>query len=209
MADSLQRAQLARRARFFAAASRSCLPALVFFTDDERVPDPLPSVAMLPHGSMVVLRHRNDAKRRALAAAVSRVARERTLLWLVADDPELAAEMRAHGAHFPEAKIALAAHWRVKRPRWIITCAAHSLASGVRASQAHVDAIVLAPVFPTRSHPRRSFLGPLRTRTIASAVNVPVYALGGIDPQTAKRLGGARLGGLAAVGALAVGAERQ
>jgi len=204
VADNLQRAQLARLAQGFALKSRLRLPPLVFFTDEERVPDPLPSIAKLPRGSMVVLRHRNGTKRRALATAVSPIARERRLLWLIADDPHLAAELRAVGVHFPEAKIALAAHWRAKRPRWLITCAAHSLASCVRAARARADAIVLAPVFPTHSHPGRAFLGPLRTRTVASVLDTPMYALGGISTVTAKRLRGARLCGLAAVGALAV-----
>jgi thiamine monophosphate synthase len=39
---------------------------------------------------------------------------------------------------------------------------------------------------------------------VARQSPVPVYALGGIDNGTAKRLGGAKLAGLAAVGALAV-----
>jgi thiamine-phosphate pyrophosphorylase len=204
VADTLARVQLARLARSLGRRSRSRLPPLVFFTDDGRVRDPLAAIRALPPGSMVVLRVKNSAKRRTLASAVSRIARERRLVWLVAADPDLAAKMGAHGVHFPEAKIADAAHWRVEHPQWIVTCAAHSLASCARAAFAGVDAVFLAPVFATQSHPGRSFLGPLRARLIAQLVHVPVYALGGIDSQSAKRLLGAHLSGLAAVGALAV-----
>jgi thiamine-phosphate pyrophosphorylase len=112
--------------------------------------------------------------------------------------------MGAHGVHFPETKVALAAHWRGKRPRWLITCSAHSLASCARASRFGVDAVFLAPVYATRSHPGRSFLGPLRVRMIAKHVPAPIYALGGIDARSAKRLADAPLAGLAAIGALAV-----
>lgn len=209
MADNLARAQLARLARSFAEATHSRLPALVFFTDDERVPDPLPSIRALPRGSLVVLRHRNGAKRRALAPALSRIARERGLIWLVADDPRLATEAHAHGVHFPERKLALAAHWRARRARWLITCAVHSLASCLRASRAGVNAIFLAPVFATRSHPGGNVLGPIRVRTIARQFQVPICALGGIDAQTAKRLVGAGLAGLAAIGALAIEGEQR
>lgn len=189
-------------ARFEAAGSR--LPGLVFFTDDERVPDPLPSIRALPRGSMVVLRERRGTRRRALASAVSRIARERELVWLVADDPPLAATMRADGVHFSEAKVARAAHWRRLRPHWLITCSAHSAAACARASRMGIEAIFLAPVFATHSHPDRTFLGPQRARMIARQVAVPIYALGGIDAQTAKRLEGAPFAGLAAIGALAV-----
>lgn len=204
MADSLRRTQLARLAQRFARSAQARVPALVFFTDEERLPDPLVSIRALPRGSLVILRHRNVTKRRALAHAVSRVVRERALLWLIADDPHLAAETHAHGVHFPEAKIAHAAHWRAKRPRWFITCAAHSLAACARASHAGVNAIFLAPVFETASHRGRRFLGPLRTCLIANLAPIPVYALGGIDTFTARRLDGGKITGLAAIGALTV-----
>lgn len=204
MADSLRRTQLARLAQRFARSARSRLPPLALFTDDERFPDPLPSVRALPRGSLVVLRHRSVMKRRALAQALSRVARERGLLWLVADDPNLAAEARAHGAHFPETKIGHIGRWRVERPRWLITCAAHSLAACEKASGAGVNAIFLGPVFATPSHPGGQFLGPLRTCVIASRTLVPVYALGGIDAYTARRLVACNISGLAAIGALTI-----
>lgn len=204
LADNLARAQLARLAGSFAIPSRRRLPALVLFTDDERLADPLPSIRALPRGSMVVLRQSTSAKRRMLAEAISAIARTRQLVWIVADDPYLAADKGAHGVHLPEAKVALVAHWRAKRPRWLITCSAHSLAACSRASRAGAHAIFFAPVFATHSHPGRNFLGPLRVRMIARQVPVPIYALGGIDADSAKRLAGACVAGLAAIGALAV-----
>ena len=204
MADNLARAQLARLAGSFAIRSQGHLPALVLFTDDQRLADPLPSIRALPRGSMVVLRHSKSAKRRMLAEAISVIARTRRLVWIIADDPYLAADKGAHGVHLPEAKVALAAHWRAKHPRWLITCSAHSLAACARASRAGAHAIFFAPVFATHSHPGRSSLGPLRVRMIARQVPVPIYALGGVDSRSAKRLAGAWVAGLAAIGALAV-----
>jgi thiamine-phosphate pyrophosphorylase len=204
VADTLARVQLARLAQSFGRRCHPRLPPLVFFTDDARLPDPLPAIRALPPGSMVVVRHRNPAQRRKLAEAVAPIARARGLNWIIAGDPVLAGEMRAHGVHFAESNIAAAARWRVKRPRWLITCAAHSLSACARASRSGVNAIFLAPVFATQSHPGRSFLGPLRTRLIAQLADFPLYALGGIDSHSAKRLVGARLSGLAAIGALTV-----
>src|SRR5262249_24248842 len=159
-----------------------------FFTDDVRLPDPLPSISALPRGSMVVLRERNSAKRCALALALSRIARQRQLVWIIADDRYLAGEMHAHGVHFPEAKIALAAPWRAKRPRWLITSSAHSVFSCTRGWRAGVDAVFLARAFETMSHPGEPPLGPLRVRMIAEQMMVPIYPLGGIDAFTARRL---------------------
>jgi len=110
--DRLARLQLARAAREFAARSNSSLSGLVLLTDDERMTDPLASISALPRGSLVVLRARDPARRTALARSISRIARTRSLRWVIADDPALAAKLGAHGAHFPARKLALAARWR-------------------------------------------------------------------------------------------------
>jgi thiamine-phosphate pyrophosphorylase len=201
--DRLARLQLARAAREFAARANSSLPGLVLLTDDEHMTNPLASILDLPRGSLVVLRSRDRAHRIALARPISRIVRTRGLFWIIADDPALAAKSGAHGAHFPERKLALAAHWRVRRPDWILTCAAHSLAACARVARIGADAVLLAPVFATLSHPNRSHIGPLRLRTLANLMDVPIFALGGIDAQSAKQLTGARLAGLASVGGLA------
>jgi thiamine-phosphate pyrophosphorylase len=176
----------------------------VFFTDDGRVRDPLPSIRALPRGSMVVLRARDAERRRELARTIAAIARERGLVWIIAGDPHLAWATQADGVHFAERMIALAAHWRALRPHWLITCAAHSLAACARASRAGADAIFLAPVFPTQSHAGRDFLGPVRACFVASRFSAPLYALGGIDAHSARRLRGGRFSGLAAISALEV-----
>ncbi len=204
MADSLARAQLARAATALRCAARSALPALVLMTDDERLPDPGAAMRALPRGSLVVLRARDGGRRIALARLLVCLARERHLKWIVADDPVLAARLGADGAHFPERKISLAARWRVRRPAWLITCAAHSLRACVQAKQADASAVLLAPVFATASHPGRFVLGGARARSIARMAPLPVYALGGVDAQTAKQLAGSPFAGLAAIGGLTV-----
>ncbi|HEY6578062.1 MAG TPA: thiamine phosphate synthase [Rhizomicrobium sp.] len=205
MADNLARAQLARAARRLHSAAGSKLPPLILLTDDDRLPDPISAVLALPRGSLVVLRSRDKGRLVALAVLLERIAHGRGLKWVIADDAPLAARSGAHGAHFPEQQIALAADWRVRRPQWLITCAGHSLRACLRAAIAGVDAILLGPAFPTASHPGRLHIGSLRMRHIASAVLVPVYALGGVDEQSARRLAGSRLAGLAAVNALGPG----
>jgi thiamine-phosphate pyrophosphorylase len=198
MAVRLSRAKLARQASRLNAGCG--LPALVLLTDDERLPDPVAAARALPKGSMVIVRARQKAHRARLAEALSRIAHERDLIVLIAGDPELAIHARAHGIHLPETHAAQAAHWRARRPHWLISCAAHSLRACMRVR--HADAILLGPVFATRSHPDAAVLGAIRTRMIAAAVQTPVYALGGVDAHTAMLLNGAPLAGIAAIGAL-------
>jgi thiamine-phosphate pyrophosphorylase len=203
MAEGLARVRLARAAACLNRRRDTALPALVFLTDDDRTLDPLKSVRALPPGSLVVLRARQYARRLELAKAIAPVAKERRLVWLVADDPELASRVEADGAHFPESRMAEAHHWRALRAHWLITCAAHSLSACANIARTSADAAFLAPIFATASHAGGETLGPMRMRAIARQSPLPVYALGGIDDQTARRLRNATLAGLAAVGALA------
>lgn len=62
----------------------------------------------------------------------------------------------------------------------------HTLRELRRAARA--EAVLLSPVFPTRSHPGGKALGPLRWRLIAARSTVPVIALGGMNPRRARHL---------------------
>ncbi|HSZ73288.1 MAG TPA: thiamine phosphate synthase [Rhizomicrobium sp.] len=199
MSGSLSRAQLARQAQKLAA---SPLPALILLTDDERLHDPLASVAALPRGSAVIVRARDRRKRHVLAASLHDIARKRKLFLLIADDPELASEMNADGIHLPEGRVREATHWRATHPDWLITAAAHSAHVVLLAKASGADAVLLSPVFATQSHPHRAPFTPVKLRLIAREIAIPIYALGGIDARNVARLEGAALAGIAAIGAL-------
>jgi thiamine-phosphate pyrophosphorylase len=171
-------------------------------TDDERLPDPLAAAARLPRGSLVVVRARQSTHRAKLARALAPIAKARRLKLVIANDAALATRVRAQGLHLSEARAREAMHWRALRPRWLITAAAHSLEACAAAKRAGADAVLLAPVFQTASHPNRPGLGALRARVIARQARLPVYALGGIDAQRAIQLSHAPFAGLAAIGAL-------
>ncbi|HEY4113044.1 MAG TPA: thiamine phosphate synthase [Rhizomicrobium sp.] len=204
MADKLSRAKLARVAWRLNRASHSDLPPLVLMTDDERLPDPLAAAAVLPRGSMVILRTRDWARRAAMASALLPIVRERHLTLSIANDPDLARRIGAHGVHFSEAAMREASHWRVLRPHWILTVPAHSLAACATAKRLGADAVLLSPIFATRSHPGEPHFGAVRAMLIARQSPLPVYALGGINAASASQLKDSRFAGLAAIGALHV-----
>jgi thiamine-phosphate pyrophosphorylase len=207
MASNLARAKLASAACALnrrRPLQKRALPALLFLTDQERVADPCAAARALPKGAAIILRHRDSATRAALARELQPIAQARGLKLLVAGDPALAARAGLAGAHFPEAQIAELSRWRLHAD-WLLTAAAHSEHAALRALRAGADAVLLAPVFPTRSHPGKSALGVLRARLIASRVPLPVYALGGITARNVGRLSGANLAGLAAIEALLPG----
>jgi thiamine-phosphate pyrophosphorylase len=166
------------------------LPRLILVTDRLRLPDPEAAVAGLPRGSAVILRHYEEPARYELAVRLVEICRRTGVRLLIAGDARLAARVHADGLHLPEFQLAGAARtWRLwRRPDWLVTAAAHSPAAVTLAAQAGVDAVLLAPVFRTESHPNRAVLGPLRFSAWRRRSQLPVYALGGISPVNARRL---------------------
>lgn len=161
-------------------------------TDDTRLADPLAAARTLPTGSMVVVRTRGDPE--PLTRALLKL---RRVTVIVAGDPLLAVRLGAHGVHLPEARASEASHWRARFPHLLITTAAHSLRALMLSRG---DMALLSPVYPTKSHPGRAALSPVRANTIARQSGKRVIALGGIDAANVARLSG--FAGIAAIGAL-------
>jgi len=203
MSDSLERRNLARAAARLAARRGLIVPPLILMTDDERLADPLAAAHALPRGSMVVVRARDATRRAALAKAIIWLSRARGLFVLIANDAALAASCGADGLHLPEACLGEAAPQRARHPAWLISASAHSLAALGKAMRLPIDAVLLSPVFATKSHPGRTALTLARANLIARAANVPVYALGGVTARNAGLLAGS-FTGIAAIGALDV-----
>jgi len=173
--------------------SRQPLPRLWLMTD-ERMGDALwVALARLPRGSGVIFRHYATRDRRALFARVGTIARKRRLVLLLAGTPRQAVAWRADGAH------GRSPHCRASRPL-LRTAPAHD-ARELAATRAH--AILLSPVFTTRSHAGARPLGPLRFAMLARRAAQPVIALGGMDARRFRQV--ARMGayGWAAIDALA------
>lgn len=172
------------------------LPALYFFTDPKRTPDPLAVAARLPKGTAVVYRHFGAENRREVAKALAALCWRHGLVLLIAADPALARKVGAHGVHWPEARA------RKRVGPGLLTMAAHSEAALRRAALLGMDAVFLSPVFPTRSGSMRPALGLNRASALARGSAVPVIALGGVNASNAHRLLGRGFAGLASVDGL-------
>jgi thiamine-phosphate pyrophosphorylase len=172
----------------------------LFFTDPERTPDIEAAALRLPRGSAIVYRSFGAPSAEARARGLLAIARRRGLLLLIGADAGLAAKVGADGVHLPE-RLAHRAR-RLKRPGWIVTAAAHSPLAARRGLAAGADAVVVSAIFSSKSTSAGAPIGPLRLARIVRAAHGPVYALGGVNDKTARRLMPAGLVGLAAVEAL-------
>jgi len=175
---------------------------VLFFTDPVRTPDPAAVVARLPRGSGVVYRAFGRSDAVVAGRDIASAARRAGVVFFVGADAALAVALRADGLHLPERLAGRAGDNRRLSRRFRLTAAAHSLPAIRRARAAGVEALVVSPVFPSRSVSAGRPLGPWMFRCLVRDAGLPVYALGGVTPTTAKRLRGSGACGLAAVEAL-------
>lgn len=156
------------------------LPRFWLLTDERQGDALWPALDRLPRGAGVIVRHyaldRGD--RDALVTRIRRIARRRGLILVVAADARQATRWRADGIYQAS---------RCGRPL-LLLATAHDRAELVAAARARADAVLLSPVFPTRSHPGARGLGPARFGLLARTARVPVIALGGMTSAKAKRL---------------------
>lgn len=186
------------------------LPALIFLTDQARVPDVAAVAAKLPTGSAIILRDYAAPNRQKIARNLAQLTQQHDLVFSIGSDIELANAVGADGVHFREQDLASGADEITRilervtnRKKLIVTAAAHSAAALQRAADFGADAALLSPVFSTASHPGTTPLGLAQFAALARAAALPVYALGGIDEANVKQLLTTNAIGIAAIGALA------
>jgi thiamine-phosphate pyrophosphorylase len=190
------RAAVKLRARRGAAKA---LPPLLFFTDPIRTPHPERVVARLPRGSAVVFRAFGAPDGLERGMRLAKAARRRGVVLLVGMDGALAARLGADGVHLPERLAGRAGSVRALGRRFLVTAAAHDLPAALRARRAGVDAIVVSPVFPSRSPSAGRPIGVRAFASLARAASAPAYALGGVDARNARRIARSGAVGLAAI----------
>jgi thiamine-phosphate pyrophosphorylase len=163
---------------------QSALPAIWLVSDERNDASIERALAKLPRGSGLIYRHYHldRRQRRARFSTLAAQARRRGHVIVLAGTAREARQWRAHGAYGPPARLA-------PGPTGLRLVTAHSLREIAAARRARADAIVLSPVFPTRSHPGARVLCPVRFRILAGRTSAPVIALGGMNTARARRTG--------------------
>jgi thiamine-phosphate pyrophosphorylase len=167
--------------------TRQTLPDLWLLSDERNDVVLEEALKRLPRGSGFIYRHYHldDEERIARWYELRRIARARGHLMILADSSMTAREWGADGVYgapralYPTSEL-------------LTLATAHSLREIGLANRVCADAVLLSPVFPTRSHPGARTLGANRFRLLAAQAAMPVIALGGMSVRTARRLGWAR-----------------
>lgn len=169
---------------------RAQVPPVVLISDARNDAALERALARLPRGSALVFRHYHlpPAERRARFERLGKLAQLRGVRIIGARVPR---GWRVDGIYGPPSEVAGA--------RGLRLATAHSLSEIAAATRAKADAILLSPVFATRSHPGAPALGPVRFLMLARLSPLPVIALGGM---TRRRAGRLPVGGWAAIDGL-------
>lgn len=141
------------------------------------------TLARLPRGSGLVFRHYHldPAARRRRFARLARIARRFGHRVVLAGSQAEARAWGADGAYGAPRVLG-------RQTGGLRLVTAHSLREIAVANRAGADAVLLSPVFATRSHPGAWTLGRVRFRLLAVRALVPVIALGGVDTARARML---------------------
>ena len=170
------------------------LPKVIIIFDDELFDKKKLLKLKIPKKSAFLLRSYETKKRKKIAKQLLKFCKMKKIKLLIGSDIKLAEDIKADGIHFPEYMIKKnKINWidikNVKsKKRWIITTSVHSIQSLKKAEGLDIDAVLLSPVFPSKSHPNSKSLGLNKFSKIVKKTKLPIYALGGINIKNVKSL---------------------
>ena len=151
-----------------------------------------------PRATIVQLRAPELSTRGLEREAVLLVA-STTLPVLISSRCDVAVACEAAGVNLPERDIETA-DARVLLGRRLIGRSVHSLEAAIDAEIDGADFVIFGPVWRSESHPNVEPVGVEALARVASAVSIPVLAIGGVTDERVAACGEAGAAGYAAVG---------
>jgi len=137
----------------------------------------------------------------ALAEKLRAVTRGR-VLFPVNDRLDVALACAADGVHLPERGLPVGVARRLAGEGFIIGRSVHSVAEGVRAQEEGADYVQVGSIFASRSHPGQSPAGLALLEAVATAVTIPILAVGGITAANVGEVMQAGASGAAVISAV-------
>lgn len=180
------------------------MPSLIFITDQSAQPFPEQIIDKLPEYAMVIVRDYEHKNRGDLAEALAYICKKKQIKFLVAGDILLAMKLKADGIHLPQFMISELPAIKKEYTDIIVSVSCHDIDAVSFAQQNGADLILVAPVFATKSHidtfeDTNLTLGVEALKRICDGCKTPVYALGGINTETAVNLKHTGIAGIAAI----------
>lgn len=142
------------------------------------------------------------------AQALTRALKQTNSILLVNNHVDLALTLNCHGVHRPGHGPAIPKLRQKLGNTAIIGVSTHSLTEALQAEQAGANFVTISPIFTTPSKPGYGpILGLDSLHQVASALKIPVYALGGISPDNTLDCLKAGAHGVAVMGGIMAAAD--
>lgn len=130
---------------------------------------------------MVQLRHKSSPRGELLALAMQMREIARDVLFIVNDHADIALLSGADGVHLGPDDLSIEGARRVAGDRLLIGASASTVEAARAAVAAGADYLGSGPAFATPIKSEKQVIGPTGIARIAHAVDIPVFAIGGID----------------------------
>ena len=182
--------------------------ARLYVITPDREPDALVELARAAvRGGADILQLRHKTLPRGELLRLAERLREVTLhagaLLIVNDHVDVAVAAGADGVHLGPDDLTLASARKVGGPSLMVGASAWTPAGAQAAVAAGADYIGCGPAFPTSVKKEKEVIGPSGVHAVASAVGVPVFAIGGIDETNLAQLTALGLRRICVIGAVA------
>ena len=168
---------------------------LYAITDPALIPDRqlLPAAEAALRGGARLLQYRDKtatpAQRRHRASQLQTLCRQYGALFLVNDDPALAAEIEADGVHIGQSDGGIARARQRLGPDKIIGVTCHGdLTLAEQAAEAGADYVAFGRFFPSRTKPQAPPADSAILQQARKRLAIPLVAIGGIDPSNGGQL---------------------
>ena len=168
---------------------------LYAITDPALIPDRqlLPAAEAALRGGARLLQYRDKtatpAQRRHRASQLQTLCRQYGALFLVNDDPALAAEIEADGVHIGQSDGGIARARQRLGPDKIIGVTCHGdLTLAEQAAEGGADYVAFGRFFPSRTKPQAPPADSAILQQARKQLAIPLVAIGGIDAENGGRL---------------------
>ena len=171
------------------------LPKIIIIFDEKEFIEKKFELLKIPRGSAILFRSYDTKSRKKVAKEVLKFCKIKGLKLLISSDVRMAREINANGIHLPEYMINDQSKinwknfkaWKTKL-KWMVTAAAHNKKTLYKIPGHIIDAVLLSPIFLTKSHPKQIHLGVSKLIKMVHEIKIPIYALGGINLKTVQYL---------------------
>jgi len=137
-----------------------------------------------------------------LARAIQPVLQAANVRLLINDRVDVAQAIGASGCHLAGRSLPPEEVRRLLGPSGIIGSSVHAVDEAVRAEQAGANYVTFGHVFPSSSKPGLTPRGTEQLAAVVQAVNIPVLAIGGINPSNVDAVLATGCAGIAVIGAI-------